>query len=76
MSKSEVDRHKRWEHPVPVSPFEERVMYTKKETETTTINPEDLQRLTSDVKAGNNINDSTAIGGGQRKKVPFKPFRI
>jgi hypothetical protein len=28
MSKSEVERHKRYEHPVPVSPFEEKGLET------------------------------------------------
>lgn len=72
MNKTEVERHKRWEHPVPVSPFEEKVARTKR-AET---NPVDLQKLTSDVKAGNNINNTTIIDSGQRRKVLFRPFRI
>lgn len=73
MNKTEVERHKRWEHPVPVSPFEEKVARTKRAE----ANPEDSQKLTSDVKDGNNINNTTIIGGGgQRRKVPFRPFRI
>jgi hypothetical protein len=62
MSKAEVERHKMWEHPVPVSPFEERPA---------AANPEDLHRLTSDVMAGSNSNDITT-GGRQRRKVPFR----
>jgi hypothetical protein len=68
MNKTEVERHKRWEHPVPASPFEEKVARTK----STETNPEDSQKLTSDVKA----EDATVTGGVQRGKVPFKPSRI
>ena len=72
ISKAELERHKMWEHPVPVSPFEKRPADTN-----SGINPEDLQKLTSDVMVGsNNSNDLTTIGGGQRRKVPFRPFRI
>lgn len=83
MSKSELERHKMWEHPVPVSPFEERLKEAAAGTNNRGINPEDLQKLTSDVvmadnsSSNNNSNDITTIGGGtQRRKVPFRPFRL
>ena len=73
MSKLEVERHKTWEHPVPVSPFEERLAANSN------TDPEALHRLTSDVAIGSGIRDnyesSTTIGGG-RRNVPFKPFRV
>jgi hypothetical protein len=77
MTKAEVERHKILEHPVPVSPFEERRLADTN----VGINPEDLHKLTSDVMVGegggNDTNDDlTTIGGGQRRKVPFRPFRI
>lgn len=85
MNKSEVERHKMYEHPVPVSPFEDKLTTT-----TTTaiknsdsgISPESLHKLTTDVEAaagiGNNAakNGSTSspIVGGRR--VSFKPFKL
>jgi hypothetical protein len=76
MNKSEVERHKRWEHPVPVSPFEEQVAQST--TNTNEINAEDLQKLTTDVKAGSSASDTNTIigGSGQRRRVPFRPFRV
>jgi hypothetical protein len=74
MSKSEVDRHKAWEHPVPVSPFEERPVAAAANR---VVNPKDLRKLTGEVMAGSkNTSDVTTIGGGKRSKVPFKPFRL
>jgi hypothetical protein len=76
MTKAEVERHKILEHPVPVSPFEERRLADTN----VGIKPEDLHKLTSDVMVGGGGNDTnddlTTIGGGQRRKVPFRPFRI
>jgi hypothetical protein len=73
MSKLEVERHKTWEHPVPVSPFEERLASNNN------IDPEALHKLTSDVAIDSGIRDnygsSTTIGDG-RRKVPFKPFKV
>ena len=73
MSESEVERHKTWEHPIPVSPFEERLAANSG------TDSEALHRLTSDVAIGSGISNyygsSTTIGSG-RRKVPFKPFRI
>jgi hypothetical protein len=77
MSKSEVERHKMYEHPVPVSPFEERRSDSDASKNTNNMNIEDLQRMTSEVKIGkaNSDNDITSIGGGQMRKVPFRTFR-
>ena len=77
MRKSEVERHKMWEH--PVSPLEERLAAAADNN-----NSEDLHRLTSDVMAAdcitsssNGDDDNTAvIADGQRTKLPFKPFRL
>lgn len=85
MNKSEVERHKMYEHPVPVSPFEDKLTTT---TTTATknsdsgISPESLHKLATDVEAaagiGNNAakNGSTSspIVGGRR--VSFKPFKL
>ena len=84
MTKSELERHKMWEHPVPVSPFEERLAAaTKGNTagDNRGDSLEDLHKLTSDVAIGgeNNSSDttsSTTIGGGYGRKVPFRPFRL
>jgi hypothetical protein len=77
MSKSEVERHKMYEHPVPVSPFEERRSDSDASKNTNNMNIEDLQKMTSEVKIGkaNSDNDITSIGGGQMRKVPFRTFR-
>jgi hypothetical protein len=83
MSQSEVERHKMYEHPVPVSPFEEKRSasdITKNDGDNRNMGEEDLQKMTSDVATGksssSNNNDITTIGGGQRgKKVPFRTFR-
>ena len=78
---SEVERHKMYEHPVPVSPFEEKrsASDTRKNDSDNNINMEDLQKMTSDVATGkgnSNNNGITTIGGGQIRKVPFRPFRF
>ena len=77
MSQSEVKRHKMYEHPVPVSPFEERrfAFHTRKNN--SNINMEDVQKMTSAVTTGesNSNNDITTIGSRQIRKVPFRPFR-
>jgi hypothetical protein len=76
MRKSEVERHKMWEH--PVSPLEERLAAAADNN-----NSKDLHRLTSDVMAADcitsssNGDDNTAvIADGQRTKLPFEPFRL
>jgi hypothetical protein len=77
MSKSEVERHKMYEHPVPVSPFEERRSASDTNKNNSNMNMEHLQKMTSEVKIGkaNSDNDITSIGGGQMRKVPFRTFR-
>jgi hypothetical protein len=86
MNKSEVERHKMYEHPVPVSPFEDKLTTTTTTTATKNsdsgISSESLHKLTTDVEAaagiGNNAakNGSTSspIVGGRR--VSFKPFKL
>jgi hypothetical protein len=80
MSKSEVERHKMWEHPVPVSPFEDRLAATT--TNRGVNSAEDPHKLTSDVMAGSSSSgDAAMIGGGQRRrrrrrKAPFRPSSI
>ena len=78
MSQSEVERHKMYEHPVPVSPFEEkRSASDASKNDSDNMNAEDLQKMTSDVATGKSSsnNDITTIGGGQTRKVPFRTFR-
>ena len=78
MSQSEVERHKRYEHPVPVSPFEERRFASDTDKNNSNMNmEEDVQKMTSNVRIGksNRNNDITTIGSGQIRKVPFRPFR-
>ncbi len=83
MSQSEVERHKMYEHPVPISPFEERRFVSENCRTNSKTTVEDLQRMTSDVMTGkndnnnnNNNNDLTTVGGRQMRKVPFKTFRF
>jgi hypothetical protein len=78
MSQSEVERHKMYEHPVPVSPFEEkRSASDTRKNASDNMNAEDLQKMTSDVATGkrSSNNDIRTIGGGQTGKVPFRTFR-
>ena len=80
MSQSEVKRHKMYEHPVPVSPFEEERFDSDTSRNNSNMNMEDLQKMTSDVTTtttgkSNNNNDMTTIEGGQMRKVPFRLFR-
>jgi hypothetical protein len=44
MSESEVERHKMYEHPVPVSPLEERSTYDANKNNGN-LNMEDLQKM-------------------------------
>ena len=73
MSQSEVERHKMYEHPVPVSPFEERSAYDASK-DNASMNMEDLQKMTTNVTTGksNTNNDITTIGGKQIKKVTLR----
>jgi ribosomal protein S26 len=76
MSQSEVKRHKMYEHPVPVSPFEERRFDSdlSKNNNSSNMNMEDMQKMTSDVRTGksNSNNDITTIGSRQVRNVPFR----
>jgi phage-related protein len=78
MNQSEVKRHKMYEHPVPVSPFEEkRSASDTSKNDSDNMNMENMQKMTSDVataKSSSN-NDITTIGGRQMRKVPFRTFR-
>ena len=73
VSQSEVERHKMYEHPVPVSPFEERSAYDASRNNDN-MNMKDLQKMTTNVTTGNvNSNkDITTIGGKQIKKVTLR----
>ena len=84
MSHSEVERHKMYEHPVPVSPFEEGGFGSDTTSRNNSnMSMEDLQKMTSEVttttngKSNSDNNDMTSIGGGgQMRKVPFRLFRV
>jgi hypothetical protein len=78
MSQSEVERHKMYEHPVPVSPFEERRFASDSRKNNDNMKMEDTQKMTSTVtngKSNSNNNDITTIGCGQTRKVPFRTVR-
>ena len=77
MSQSEVERHKMYEHPVPVSPFEERRFASDSSKNNGNMKMEDTQKMTSTVTNGksNSNNSDTTIGSGQIRKVPFRTVR-
>jgi hypothetical protein len=78
MSQSEVERHKMYEHPVPVSPFEERRFASDSSKNNGNMKMEDTQKMTSTVtngKSNSNNNNDTTIGSGQIRKVPFRTVR-
>jgi hypothetical protein len=81
MSQSEVKRHKMYEHPVPVSPFEEKRSARDTSKDNSNVNVEDLQKMTSNVTTGkgnsnnNNNNNITTIDGRQIRKVPGRTLR-
>jgi hypothetical protein len=58
MSQSELERHKMYEHPVPVSPFEEKRFASDTRKNNDNMNIEDLQKMTSDVTTGKSNNDN------------------
>lgn len=75
MSQSEVERHKMYEHPVPVSPFEERRFASDSSKNNGNMKMEDTQKMTSTVtngKSNSSNNNDTTIGSGQIRKVPFR----
>lgn len=77
MSQSEVKRHKMYEHPVPVSPFEEKRSARGTSKDNSNVNVEDLQKMTSNVTTGKgNNNDITTVDRGQTRKVPGRTLRV
>jgi hypothetical protein len=82
LSQSEVDRHKMYEHPVPVLPIEEKGFDADLSKNNSNTDMEDLQRMTSIVTTGKttttttNNNDITTFDSTQRRKVPFKTFKV
>jgi hypothetical protein len=79
MSQSELERHKMYEHPVPVSPFEEKRFASDTRKNNDNMNIEDLQKMTSDVTTGKSNNDNNKdikkISSRQMRKVLFRTFR-
>ncbi len=79
MSQSEVKHHKMYEHPVPVSPFEEKRSARDTSKDNSNVKMEDLQKMTSNVTTGkgnnNNNNNITTIDGRQIRKVPGRTLR-
>ncbi len=80
LSQSEVNRHKMYEHPVPVLPIEEKRFDADLSKSNSNTNMEDLQNMTSNVKTGkttiNNNNIITTVDSTQMRKVPFKTFKV
>ncbi len=87
LNQSEVDRHKMYEHPVPVLPFEEKRFDADLSKSNSNTNMEDLQKMTSNVETGkttttnnnnNNHNNNiiTTVDSTQMRKVPFKTFKV
>ena len=79
LSQSEVDRHKMYEHPVPVLPFEEKGFDADISKNKSNTDMEDLQKMTSNVTTGktnNNNIDVTTFDSTQMRKVPFKMFKV
>src|SRR5215210_7249104 len=69
MSQPEVERHKMYEHPVPVSPFEERSACDAGK-DNGNMNVEDLQKMTTNVTTGNsNTNNYIITIGGKQTKL-------
>lgn len=78
MSQSEVERHKMYEHPVPVSPFEEKRFASDSSKNNGNMKMEDTQKMTSTVtngKSNSSNNNDTTIGSGQIRKGPFRTVR-
>jgi hypothetical protein len=79
LSQSEVDRHKMYEHPVPVLPFEEKGFDADLSKNNSNTDMEDLQKMTSNVTTGktnNNNNNITTFDSTQMRKVPFKMSKV
>ena len=81
LSQSEVDRHKMYEHPVSVLPFEEKGFDADLSKNNSNTDMMDLQKMTSNVTTGkttttNNNNDITTFDSTQMRKAPFKTFKV
>jgi hypothetical protein len=82
LSQSEVDRHKMYEHPVPVLTFEEKKgsgADSSRDNSNNNTNMEDLQKMASDaITTGRttHTNDTTPIGGTPMRKVSSRTFRV
>jgi hypothetical protein len=80
LSQSEVDRHKMYEHPVSVLPFEEKGFDADLNKNNSNTDMMDLQKMTSNVTTGKtttiNNNDITTFDSTQTRKVPFKTFKV
>ena len=83
LSQFEVGRHKMYEHPVPVLPFEDKGFDADLSKNNSNTDMEDLQKMTSNLTGktttnnnNNNNNDITAFDITQMRKVSFKTFRI
>jgi hypothetical protein len=81
LSQSEVNRHKMYEHPVPVLPIEEKGFDADLSKNNSNTDREDLQKITNNVTTGkttttNNNNDITTFDSTQMRKVPFKTFKV
>jgi hypothetical protein len=63
-----------YEHPVPVSPFEEKSAYDDAIKNNGNVKMEDLQKMTTNVttRKVNSNNGITTIGGKQIKKVTLR----
>ena len=80
LSQSEVYRHKMYEHPVPVLPFEEKGFDADLSKNNSNTDMVDLQKMTSNVTTGKTTttttNDITTFDSTQMRKVPFKTFKV
>ncbi len=80
LSQSEVNRHKMYEHPVPVLPIEEKGFDADLSKNNSNTDMEDLQKMTSNVMTGkittNNNKDITTFDSTQMRKIPFKTFKV
>ena len=88
MDKSEVERHKTYEHIIPVSPFEttivsKNITNSSSDKNSNIISPEESQKLTSNVMSnnkdniGNSISRSSSDGHIQKGPKQFnRSFKL
>jgi hypothetical protein len=76
MSQSEVERHKTYEHSVPVLLFEERRSGSDTRKNNSNLNMEEIPNRTGDLPTSktNNDNNITRIGTRQIGKVTLRTF--